>query len=80
MTSQFGRLAGPVAIFDWSRTGIGRATALKLASEGTDLAINDIDNGPPEIVADEVRALGRRVTVMASDITGADFGELFSRP
>ncbi len=65
------------------RKGIGRATALKLASLGADIAISDIhrddDDLPPgekgdqwngiESVAKEVRALGRECLTVPCDLT-----------
>ena len=63
--------------------GVGRATALKLASQGADVAITDIrrpaDDLPPgevrsewqsiDSVADEVRGLGRRVLPVYADLS-----------
>jgi meso-butanediol dehydrogenase/(S,S)-butanediol dehydrogenase/diacetyl reductase len=54
--------------------GIGRAIALQLASDGFDVAINDIANssGKAEAVASEVRALGRKAVVVLADVTVAE--------
>jgi 3-oxoacyl-[acyl-carrier protein] reductase len=37
---------GKVAIISGSGRGVGRATALKLASEGASVVVNDLDRGP----------------------------------
>ncbi|PXY31357.1 acetoin reductase [Prauserella muralis] len=52
--------------------GIGRAIALRLARDGAHVAINDIDPGPAEAVADEVAALGRRSLAVPGDAGDRD--------
>ena len=42
------KLAGKTAIVTGSGRGIGRAIALKLASEGAAVVINDLDPAPAE--------------------------------
>lgn len=62
-------LQGRVALVTGAARGIGRATALDLAGAGADIALGlrdaDHDNG----VADEIRALGRRVLPLPMDVT-----------
>lgn len=66
-------LEGRVAIVTGSGRGIGRAIALKLASSGADIVINDVgDMAPAEAVAAEVRALGRRSLVAAADVSNSE--------
>ena len=68
-------LEGRVAIVTGSGRGIGRAVALRLAANGADIVINDIDLGdmaPAEAVAAEVRALGRRSLVAAADVSNSE--------
>jgi 3-oxoacyl-[acyl-carrier protein] reductase/meso-butanediol dehydrogenase/(S,S)-butanediol dehydrogenase/diacetyl reductase len=66
--------------------GVGRATALKLAQLGADLALTDVQRGPQDLppgeirvgwqgldsVADEVRALGRRCFTGPCDLGDRD--------
>lgn len=68
------RLAGKRALVTGAQQGIGRATALTLAREGADVALNWLD-GEAAIgaLAREVQAMGRRaVTVQGSVASGAD--------
>ena len=52
-------LAGKRALITGGAAGIGRAIALKLAREGCDIALFDLDGRAAEATAAEVRALGR---------------------
>lgn len=62
-------LNGKVAVVTGGGSGIGRAMALAFADEGMDVAIGDIETGPAESVADEIRAKGRRATAFTCDVT-----------
>jgi len=82
-----GKLTGKVALVTGGgrMLGIGRATALRLASEGADVVVSALPRDPStfpsheqdagwrgaESVADEVRALGRRALTVDCDITDA---------
>jgi meso-butanediol dehydrogenase/(S,S)-butanediol dehydrogenase/diacetyl reductase len=65
------RLGGKVAIVTGGGSGIGRGIVLALAGEGADIAIPDIQVINAEKVADEVRALGRKVIAMKTDVTSS---------
>jgi len=54
------RLKDKVAIVSGAGRGIGKGIALKLASEGADVAIADINLQNAEKTAEEVRAMGRK--------------------
>ncbi|HEV8615298.1 MAG TPA: glucose 1-dehydrogenase [Methylomirabilota bacterium] len=65
------RLGGKVAIVTGGGSGIGRGIALAMAREGADIAIPDIQVINAEKVADEIRALGRKVLAMKTDVTSS---------
>jgi 3-oxoacyl-[acyl-carrier protein] reductase len=63
------KLAGRVALITGSGRNIGRATALKFASEGAHVIVNARSNeAEANAVADEVRALGVRALVALADV------------
>ncbi|ATE67444.1 SDR family NAD(P)-dependent oxidoreductase [Rhizorhabdus dicambivorans] len=70
-------LDGKVAIVSGSGRGIGRAMALKLASEGAAVVINDIDEAPAAEAKAAIEAIGGRATTVVGDVTAADFGDRF---
>ena len=63
---------GKVALITGAGQGIGRGIALRLASDGADIAIVDINDAKMKAVADEVRALGRKATIFKADVTKRD--------
>src|SRR5437899_8759223 len=65
-------LDGKVALITGAGRGIGRAIALRLAREGCDVALSDLNAETAEEGAAEARALGRRAVAIASDVTRAD--------
>jgi 3-oxoacyl-[acyl-carrier protein] reductase len=76
------RLAGRVAIITGagSPRGIGRASAVRLAQDGADVVVGDLDLAGAETVAGEVRALGRRSLAVRTDVTSeADVATLVQR-
>lgn len=68
------KLEGKTAIVTGSGRGIGQAIALKLASEGARLVINDLDAGPTEETIARIKALGSDAVACLGDVTAADFG------
>jgi meso-butanediol dehydrogenase/(S,S)-butanediol dehydrogenase/diacetyl reductase len=66
------RIAGKVALVTGAGQGIGRAIALRLARDGADIAIVDVNDDKMKSVADEVRAIGRKVTIFKADVTKRD--------
>ena len=62
-------IAGKVALITGGGQGIGRGIALRLANDGADIAIVDVNDEKAAAVADEVRALGRKATTFKADVT-----------
>src|SRR6185436_16304013 len=68
-----GPLQGKVALVTGGARGIGRATALKLASAGADVAVNYYNShDEAEALAGEVRALGRRAATIQASVGEPD--------
>ncbi|MFG3496584.1 SDR family oxidoreductase [Streptomyces sp. NPDC047928] len=60
----------PVAVVTGSDSGIGRATAVRLAQQGMDIGITwHDDHDGAERTADEVRSHGRRAAMTRMDLT-----------
>jgi 2-hydroxycyclohexanecarboxyl-CoA dehydrogenase len=59
----------PVAVVTGSASGIGRAVARRLAAEGFDLALIDVNEGPAKDVAAELARDGRRAVACPADVT-----------
>jgi len=70
------RLEGRVALITGAGRGIGAAIALKLASEGAQLVLNDLDAAPLEETARAVGRLGHDAVTVAGDITRPELPEL----
>ncbi|MDO9316185.1 MAG: SDR family oxidoreductase [Burkholderiaceae bacterium] len=71
------KLDGKVALITGSGRGIGRAIALKLASEGARIVINDLDDGPAQETLAEIRAAGGQAVACVGNVTAPDFAERF---
>jgi 3-oxoacyl-[acyl-carrier protein] reductase len=71
------KLQGKVALVSGSGRGIGRAIALKLASEGAKVVVNDLDEAPAEAVVAEIEALGGEAVSCNGDVAAPDFGDRF---
>jgi meso-butanediol dehydrogenase/(S,S)-butanediol dehydrogenase/diacetyl reductase len=65
-----------VALITGAARGIGRGVALRLASDGLDVAVNDIEESERELeeVAEEIRQEGRRAVAITADVS--DLGEV----
>lgn len=71
------KLAGKVAIVSGSGRGIGRAVALKLASEGAHVVVNDVDTAPAAETASDIVAAGGQAVACVGSVTTAAFAERF---
>jgi 3-oxoacyl-[acyl-carrier protein] reductase len=71
------KLEGQVALVSGSGRGIGREIALKLASEGARLVINDLDQAPAEQTVADIVASGGQAVACIGSVTDTDFGERF---
>jgi meso-butanediol dehydrogenase/(S,S)-butanediol dehydrogenase/diacetyl reductase len=63
------RLDGKVALVTGAARGIGRAIALRLAQEGADVAVADVNETGAQAVAEEARRAGRRALAIKVDVT-----------
>ncbi|HYM40106.1 MAG TPA: SDR family NAD(P)-dependent oxidoreductase [Thermoplasmata archaeon] len=65
-----GRFDGRVALVTGASGGIGRATAIELAREGADLALQfHRGKDDAEAVAEQIRGLGRNATISQTDVS-----------
>ncbi|HBO21506.1 MAG TPA: diacetyl reductase [Providencia sp.] len=66
------RLKNKVILVTGAAQGIGRGIALRLAKEGADIALVDLNKDKLSDVAKEIEALGRKVTTFTADISQRD--------
>ncbi|MCB8992367.1 MAG: SDR family oxidoreductase [Nocardioidaceae bacterium] len=66
------RVTGQVAIVTGAGRGIGAASAVGLAEAGADVLISARTTSQLDEVAERIRALGRRVHVVAADVNDLD--------
>jgi 3-oxoacyl-[acyl-carrier protein] reductase len=71
------KLDGKVALVSGAGRGIGRAIALKLASEGARVVINDLDAEPAAETRSAIEKLGTEAAVCTGSVTASDFGARF---
>lgn len=66
------QLDGRVAIVTGAGQGIGAGCAVALAEAGADVALAARTEADLDVVAEQVRALGRRAVVVPTDVTDGD--------
>ncbi|MBC7282084.1 SDR family oxidoreductase [Hoeflea sp.] len=71
------RLNGRVALVTGSGRGIGREIALKLASEGARVVVNDLDADPAAETAGMIRDMGGEAAICAGSVTEDGFAQRF---
>ena len=71
------KLEGKVALVTGSGRGIGRAIALKLASEGARVVVNDLDDEPAREAVQAIRDLGGQAVACVGNVGAPDFAERF---
>ncbi|HYX82732.1 MAG TPA: SDR family NAD(P)-dependent oxidoreductase [Gemmatimonadales bacterium] len=64
-------LSGKVAFVTGGGAGIGRAVAVRLATEGCHVGVIDIDRSRVDAVCEEVRKLGGRAAAATGDVSSA---------
>ena len=71
------KLQGKVALVTGAGRGIGQAIAVKLASEGARVVVNDMDEGPATETAAMVKQAGSEAALCVGSVTEPDFGQRF---
>jgi 3-oxoacyl-[acyl-carrier protein] reductase len=70
-------LEGKVAVVSGSGRGIGRAVAMKLASAGANVVVNDLDDGTAEQTVADIRAAGGSAVACVGSVTERTFADRF---
>jgi len=65
-------LSGKVALVTGAGRGIGKGIALKLASYGADIVVNDLFMQTAESTAKEIEMLGRSAVAIKADVSKSD--------
>lgn len=71
------KLKGKTALVTGAGRGIGREIALKLASEGANVVINDLDAEPLSDTESAIHAVGGTVACLVGSVTEDGFAESF---
>jgi len=66
------RVAGRVAIVSGGASGIGRASAIRLAEEGASVVVTDIQDGAGKDVVAEIETAGGSAEFIHHDVTSED--------
>jgi NAD(P)-dependent dehydrogenase (short-subunit alcohol dehydrogenase family) len=70
-------LKDKVALVTGSANGMGKSIAIKFAEQGCNLIIDDLSLSASQMVADEIKALGRKAIAIKADITnGTEIGKM----
>lgn len=69
-----GQLDGRVAIVTGSGRGIGREIALRLAREGANIVVNDLDREPAAETIALIEKIGGKAVACVGDVAAKDFG------
>jgi 3-oxoacyl-[acyl-carrier protein] reductase len=72
-----GTLDGKTALVSGSGRGIGRAIALKLASHGARVVVNDLDPEPAEETLTAIKAAGGEAVACVGSVTDEGFADRF---
>ena len=72
-----GTLDGKVALVTGSGRGIGHSIAVKLASEGASLIVNDLDEAPAAETVAAINDMGSQAVACVGSVTDTDFPERF---
>ena len=67
-----GTIDDKVILVTGAARGIGRAIALRLAQEGANIALVDMDAAGLEKVDKEIAAIGRKATIFQADVSNRD--------
>lgn len=65
-------LDGQVGVVTGGAKGIGKATATRLAAEGVNVVVADLDREAAKETASEIRASGGQVTAVEADVTDSE--------
>ena len=75
--NKLNKLHDKVALVSGSGRGIGRSIALKLASEGARVVVNDLDEAPAAETVAAIREAGGQAVACIGSVTQPDFGAHF---
>lgn len=75
-----GKLDGKVAVVTGAASGLGRASAMRFASEGAAIVVADLNSQGGELIVAEIAAAGGRAVYQRTDVTSeSDIRSLIDR-